>query len=82
MWRVGGVLKPWHVHRGALRTWETLCAPEGTGRDLQPKGKATKVHWESDRFILGRAYAAEGNDSHVEDCGSTHIPDNVELESI
>ena len=38
--------------------------------------------WESDRFILGGAHAAEGNDDHVEDCGRKHIPDKVELESI
>ena len=38
--------------------------------------------WESDRFMLGGAYATEGNDSHVEACGGKHIPDKVELESI
>jgi len=40
------------------------------------------AYWESDRFILGGTHATEGNDNHVEVCGRTHIPDNVELESI
>jgi hypothetical protein len=44
--------------------------------------RSTMAYWESDRFILGGAHATEGNDSHVEDCGGKHIPDNVELESI
>jgi len=45
-------------------------------REVRP----TITNWESDRFILGCTHATEGNDNHVESCGSTHIPDNVELE--
>ncbi|MDH5217409.1 MAG: hypothetical protein OEX19_06930 [Gammaproteobacteria bacterium] len=44
--------------------------------------RATKIDWESDRFIVGSARTTEGNDSHVEVCGRTHIPDKVELEQI
>lgn len=44
--------------------------------------RATMVHWESDRFIVGGQYDTEGNDSYVEACGRTHIPDKVELEQI
>jgi hypothetical protein len=40
MWRVGGVLKPWHVHRGASGTWEAQCVPEGIGREAELKGEA------------------------------------------
>ena len=46
------------------------------------KVRATMTYWESDRFILGRAHATEGNDNHDEVCGRTHIPDKVELEPI
>ena len=46
------------------------------------KVRATMVNWESDRFILGSAYATEGNDSHHEVCGRTHIPNKVELKKI
>ena len=46
------------------------------------KVRTTMTHWESDRFILGRTHATEGNDSHHEVCGRTHIPDKVELEQI
>ena len=44
--------------------------------------RTTMAYWESDRFILGSTYATEGNDSHDEVCGRTHIPDKVELEKI
>lgn len=44
--------------------------------------RATMTYWASDRFIVGRAHATEGNDSHVKASGRTHIPDNVELEKI
>ena len=47
-------------------------------REVRP----TMNHWESDRSILGGTHTTEGNDSHVEDCGRTHIPDKVELEPI
>jgi hypothetical protein len=47
-------------------------------REMRP----TKNHWESDHSILGSKHTAEGDDSHVEDCGRTHIPDKVELEPI
>ena len=36
---VGGVLKPWHVSRGVLGTWEAQVIPEGSGRDVKPKGE-------------------------------------------
>jgi hypothetical protein len=49
---------------------------------LSSEARPTMTLWESDRFILGGAHAAEGNDSHVEDCGGKHIPDNVELDQI
>ena len=39
MWRVGGVIKPWHVHRGVSGTWEAQVAPEGTGRKTKSRGE-------------------------------------------
>ncbi len=40
MWRVGGVIKPWHVHRGVSRTWEAQDVPEGTGRKAKSGDEA------------------------------------------
>jgi hypothetical protein len=31
LWRVSGVLKPWHVQRDVLRTCEIQVAPTGGG---------------------------------------------------
>jgi hypothetical protein len=43
--------------------------------------RSTIADWGSDRFILGRTHATEGNDSHV-GVVAADIADNVELESI
>ena len=71
---------------GGRATQEQLPRPKVFLKDqvekLSSEARPTMTLWESDRFILGSAYATEGNDSHVEDCGRTHIPDKVELEPI
>ena len=71
---------------GGRATQEQLPRPEVFLKDQvgtsSRKARPTMTQRESDRFIVSGAHATEGNDSHVEDCGSRHIPDNVELESI
>jgi hypothetical protein len=58
-----------------------LLLKEQVGK-LNREVRHTMATWDSDRFILGSAHAAEGVDSYIEACGRTHIPDKVELESI
>jgi hypothetical protein len=82
MWRVGGVIKPWHVHRGVSRTWEAQWVPEGFGRETEPKGKVNDDPLGVGSSHSRRHVAAEGDDSHVNTCGRKHIPDKVELDQI
>ncbi|MCP3661255.1 MAG: hypothetical protein GY696_01970 [Gammaproteobacteria bacterium] len=45
LWRLGGVLKLWHVRRDVSRTWETLMVPGNVpGREAKPKGEAIEDH--------------------------------------
>lgn len=42
LWRVGGVIKPWHASRDALGTWEAQIVPEGSGRAVKSRGEANE----------------------------------------
>ena len=44
--------RAWHAGREALRTWETPCFPEKTGRANQLTGGRLKEQGESDRVIV------------------------------
>jgi hypothetical protein len=82
VWRVGGVIKPWHVHRGVPGTWETQCAPEGVGREAVSKGEVIGDVLGAGSFHNGWRVTTEGNDSFVNICVRKPIPDRVELDKI
>ena len=75
LWRVSGVIKPWHGYRDVLRTCEIQCAPAGNVKRVVKPSKQrgnTMAYWKSDQFIVvgereSRSHG-EGADSYITAC--------------